>query len=56
MTTRRTYTACSTRGSLYTLARSLGDLQAVPSGRVGRRVGRRIAGKAAGRGLGSLCR
>jgi len=56
MTTRRTYTACSTRSSLYWLARFLGDLQAVQSVRVGRRVGRRIAGKATGRGLGSLFR
>jgi hypothetical protein len=46
----------STRGSLYKFARFLGDLQAVQSGRVGRRVGRRIAGRATGRGLGRLFR
>ena len=56
MTKRRRNTVSSTRSSLYTLARFLGDLQAVQSGRVGRRVGRRIAGKATGRGLGSLFR
>lgn len=41
---------------LYTLARFLGDVQAVQNGRVGRRVGRRLAGKATGRGLGRLFR
>jgi hypothetical protein len=56
MTTRKKHTVSSTRGSLYALARFLGDIQAVKSGRVGRRVGRRIAGKATGRGLGSLFR
>ncbi len=39
------------RGLLYRLAKFLGDLQAVSSGRVGRRVGRRAAGKVTGRGL-----
>ncbi|MEX2626988.1 MAG: hypothetical protein WD225_08880 [Ilumatobacteraceae bacterium] len=45
-----------TRGFLYTLARLLGDAQAVKKGRVGRRVGRRAAGKLTGRGLGRLFR
>lgn len=45
-----------TRGTLYKLARLLGDVNAVKRGRVGRRVGRRIAGKATGRGLGRLFR
>jgi hypothetical protein len=44
------------RGLLYKLARVLGDVQAVKSGRVGRRVGRRIVGRATGRGLGRLFR
>lgn len=45
-----------TRGFLYTLARVLGDVQAVRKGRVGRRVGRRVAGRIAGRGMGRLFR
>lgn len=45
-----------TRGTLYKLARILGDVQAVKKGRVGRRVGRRVAGRYAGRGLGRLFR
>jgi hypothetical protein len=45
-----------TRGSLYRLARILGDVQAVRRGRVGRRVGRRVAGKYLGRGMGRLFR
>jgi hypothetical protein len=45
-----------TRGSLYKLARILGDVQAVKRGRVGRRVGRRVAGKYLGRGMGRLFR
>lgn len=45
-----------TRGWLYTLARFLGDVNAVKKGRVGRRVARRLAGKATGRGLGRLFR
>jgi hypothetical protein len=46
----------STRGTLYKLARILGDVQAVKSGRAGRRVGRRVTGRATGRGLGRLFR
>lgn len=42
------------RGFLYTLARLLGDVNAVQKGRVGRRVGRRVVGRATGRGLGKL--
>jgi hypothetical protein len=42
------------RGFLYTLAKILGDINAVKKGHVGRRIGRRIAGKATGRGLGRL--
>lgn len=42
------------RNLLYTLARLLGDVNAVKKGRVGRRVARRAAGKATGRGLGKL--
>ena len=42
------------RSFLYTLARLLGDINAVKKGRVGRRIGRRIAGKYTGRGLGRL--
>jgi hypothetical protein len=45
-----------TRGVLYTLARVLGDVQAVRKGRVGRRIGRRVVGRVAGRGMGRLFR
>lgn len=45
-----------TRGVLYTVARLLGDVQAVKKGRVGRRIGRRIVGRATGRGIGRLFR
>jgi len=45
-----------TRGTLYKLARILGDVQAVRSGRVGRRIGRRVTGRYLGRGLGRLFR
>ena len=45
-----------TRGSLYKLARVLGDVQAVRKGRVGKRIGRRVAGKYVGRGMGRLFR
>lgn len=38
-----------TRGFLYTLARYLGDAQAVKRGTVSRRVGRRVYGKLSGR-------
>ncbi|WCQ99116.1 hypothetical protein [Paracoccus aestuarii] len=47
------------RGLLYTLAKLLGDVQAVRSPRKGaitRRIGRRLAGKATGRMLGKLFR
>jgi hypothetical protein len=44
------------RSMLYKLARFLGDVQAVKSGRVGRRVGRRVVGRATGRGIGRLFR
>ncbi len=35
-----------TRGALYTLARLLGDVNAVQKGKVGKRVARRATGKA----------
>jgi hypothetical protein len=41
---------------LYSLARFLGDYQAVKKGRVGKRIARRYAGKVTGRGLGRLFR
>jgi len=43
-----------TRGFLYTLARLLGDVNAVNKGKVGRRIARRAAGKVTGRSLGKL--
>ena len=47
----------SFRRFLYTLAKYLGDAQAITSrrkGSVSRRVGRRIAGRITGKGLGKL--
>lgn len=45
-----------TRSFLYGAARLLGDVQAVRTGRVGRRVARRVAGRGTGRLLGKLFR
>lgn len=45
-----------TRGLLYTLAKVLGDVQAVRRGRIGRRVARRAVGKTTGRALSKLFR
>ena len=44
------------RGLLYTLAKLLGDVNAIHKGKVGRRVGRRLAGKLTGRALWRLFR
>jgi hypothetical protein len=46
----------SLRSSLYTLARLMGDINAVKKGRVDRRIGRRIAGRVTGKALGRLFR
>jgi len=45
-----------TRGFLYTLAKFLGDYQAVRTGKVGRRVLRRAAGRGTGRMLRKMFR
>jgi hypothetical protein len=45
-----------TRSTLSSLARFLGDYQAVKNGRVGKRIARRAAGRFSGRGLGRLFR
>jgi len=42
------------RSALYTIARLMGDTNAVKKGKVGKRVARRVAGKATGRSLGKL--
>jgi hypothetical protein len=42
------------RGFLYRLAKALGDVQAVKSGKAGKRIARRAAGKATGRLLRKL--
>lgn len=42
------------RSALYTIARIMGDVNAVKKGKVGKRVARRAAGKVTGRGLGKL--
>ncbi|MFO8076362.1 MAG: hypothetical protein ACQETV_06415 [Actinomycetota bacterium] len=44
------------RSMLYTIARIMGDVNAVKRGRVGQRVARRYAGRVTGRGLGRLFR
>ena len=44
----------STRGWLYTIAKLLGDANAVKKGKVGRRVARRATGKVTGRGMRKL--
>jgi len=44
----------SFRSFLYTLAKLLGDVNAVKKGKVGKRVKRRVAGKAAGKFLRKL--
>jgi hypothetical protein len=44
------------RGFLYTLARLLGDINAVEKGRIPRRIARRMAGKVTGRLLWRLFR
>lgn len=44
------------RSLLYSLAKLLGDINAVKKGRVGRRIGRRVVGRAAGKGMGRLFR
>ncbi len=42
------------RSLLYTIAKLLGDWNAIKKNKVGRRVSRRIAGKITGKGLGRL--
>ena len=44
------------RSFLYTLAKYLGDLNAIARGKIGKRIARRMAGKATGRGLGKFFR
>ena len=44
----------SFRTFLYTLAKLLGDVNAVKKGQVKLRIGRRLAGKVTGRGIGKL--
>jgi hypothetical protein len=44
------------RTVLYTVAKFLGDLNAVEKGRLAQRLGRRIVGKLTGRLLGRLFR
>lgn len=42
------------RSALYTLARLMGDINAVRKGKVGKRIARRTAGKVTGRTLWKL--
>ena len=42
------------RGLLYTLAKLMGDYNAVKKGNVGKRAGRRVAGKATGKAMRKL--
>ena len=39
------------RGFLYSLAKLMGDYNAVKKGKVSQRVGRRVAGKATGKAM-----
>ena len=41
----------STRGTLYSIAKLLGDLNAIFTGRIGRRILRRSAGRAVSKSL-----
>ena len=56
MRRRAELTVNKVRSGLYLLARLLGDVQAVRSGRIGRRILRRAAGRVTGRFLGRLFR
>jgi hypothetical protein len=42
------------RSWLYTIAKLMGDWNAIRRGKVGTRIARRIAGKVTGRGLGHI--
>ena len=42
------------RGLLYSLAKLMGDYNAVKKGKVGKRVGRQVAGKATGKAMKKL--
>ena len=42
------------RGLLYSLAKLMGDYNAVKKGKVGKRMGRRVAGKATGKAMRKL--
>ena len=42
------------RRKLYSTAKTLGDVNAISKGKVGKRIGRRVAGKVTGRLLGKL--
>jgi len=42
------------RSALYTIAKLMGDVNAVKKGKVGKRVARRAAGKATGKTLRKL--
>jgi len=42
------------RGFLYTLAKLMGDYNAVKKGKVGKRVGRQVTGRATGKAMRKL--
>jgi hypothetical protein len=44
------------RNLLYTLARILGDINAIQRGTIGKRIKRRVVGRIAGKGIGRLFR
>lgn len=57
MAKKKGLTISKVRGSMYSTAKFLGDVQAISSGdpkKVAKRVGRRVAGKGTGRLLGKL--
>jgi hypothetical protein len=45
-----------TRSRLYSVAKIMGDVDAIQKGQVGRRIARRLIGKATGRIIGRLFR
>ena len=53
-TTKRRDDMAGFRGLLYTLAKLIGDYNAVKKGKVGQRVGRRATGKVTGKAMRKL--
>ena len=56
MARRKGFTIPKVRGLMYWLAKILGDINAVLTGKIFKRIIRRAAGKVTGRALGKLTR